>query len=181
MKKIIIFGIFAAISLSLVMVAIFAKPNKNQKINTDYLRVHIRANSNSEEDQSVKYLVKAKVVEYLTPTMASTTSQVDAKSKVKRLLPQIEDVANDVLKENGFSYTAKAAIKVEHFPQRSYGNVTLDEGTYEALILNLGTGEGNNWWCVMFPPLCFVGSENTGSNGVVYKSKLVEIINKFSK
>jgi hypothetical protein len=87
-------------------------------------------------------------------------------------LTNIEKVANSVLAKNGFNYTAKARILEEEFPERKYQDLTLEEGIYKALIIELGSGTGNNWWCVVYPPLCFTGE---GVN-YVYKSKIYEII-----
>lgn len=140
-----------------------------------YLRIHIRANSNCEIDQSVKYKVKEKVVEYLTPFVAECKTVENAKQTVSDKLAEIEMVANNVLQENGFSYFANAKLKNEEFPTRVYQDLTLEGGFYDALIINLGEGKGDNWWCVVYPPLCFVGE----GNGYVYKSKIVEIINDF--
>ena len=81
-------------------------------------------------------------------------------------------------KKNGFSYISKAKLAKEEFPTRKYDNLVLEQGFYDALILDLGSGEGNNWWCVVYPPLCFLETSPTGEN-VVYKSKLVEIIKSF--
>lgn len=144
-----------------------------------YLRVHIRANSNSEEDQKVKYLIKDKVVEFITPIVASAKSKDDVENKLLNNEKDIEYYVNQVLKENGFVYGCDMKINNEYFPTRTYDDVTLEANYYDALILNLGSGEGDNWWCVVYPPLCFTNQSN--SNCVVYKSKLVEIIKKFFK
>lgn len=144
-----------------------------------YLRVHIRANSNQQEDQTVKYSVKAAVVDYLTPLLSNGKTFNQAYNIINDNLSNIEAVADKVLKENGFSYKSQAILNEEYFPTRSYGEYTLENGYYDALILNLGTGEGNNWWCVVYPPLCFIGKEGNDTNNIRYKSKLVEIIKKF--
>ena len=86
-------------------------------------------------------------------------------------------MANNVLKNEGFCYTSNALVTSEEFPTRTYQNLTLPEGVYDSLIVNLGTGSGNNWWCVVYPPLCFVNADN--SSEVTYRSKLLEIINSF--
>ena len=89
-------------------------------------------------------------------------------------LSLIDNVANSILKRNGFSYVAKSKLAVEEFPTRSYNGFVLEEGIYDALIVELGEAKGDNWWCVIYPPLCFT-STNTGSN-VVYKSRILEMI-----
>ncbi len=139
-----------------------------------YLRVHIRADSNEEAAQAVKYKVRDEVVKFLTPVVASCEKKEEAMEKIGENLGAIERVAEGVLQKNGFSYGARASLRKEEFPTRVYEGVTLDAGVYDALILELGSGKGDNWWCVVYPPLCF-----TGANNVVYKSKIAEIIKKF--
>ena len=173
MKKIII----AAVALVVVLAVILAVPAG--KSNTDFLRIHIRADSNDQADQNVKFKVKSAVVDYLTPYLANATTKQQAMNVVKGQLDAIEKVCNKVLAENGFTYTIHAKLCQEQFPDRNYGDVTLAAGVYDALIIELGSGSGNNWWCVVYPPLCFVGGESNGTNQIVYKSKLLEIISQW--
>ncbi|MBQ7466631.1 MAG: stage II sporulation protein R [Clostridia bacterium] len=144
-----------------------------------YLRIHIRANSNSSDDQCVKYKVKERVVDYLTPLIAEGTSFCKAYQILSDNLQNIERVADQVLSENGYDYTCKARLSEEYFPTRSYEEFTLENGYYDALILSLGTGTGDNWWCVVYPPLCFISNGGSGTKNIKYKSKLVEIVEKF--
>ena len=146
---------------------------------TDYLRIHIRADSNNTADQSVKYAVKQAIVDYLTPYLAQCNTKSQAMAVVKQQLKNIENVCDKVLSQAGFSYKATARLKQEDFPERAYNNVVLPSGVYDALIINLGSGQGNNWWCVVYPPLCFVEGTPTGDNAIVYRSKLLEIINNW--
>lgn len=142
---------------------------------TEYLRIHIRANSNSEEDQSVKYKVRDAVVEFLTPTVAECPDKETAMEKIGEKLTAVAQVADSVLRANGYYYGARADIRQEEFPTRVYEGATLEAGAYDALIVELGTGKGDNWWCVVYPPLCFTA----GGGNVVYKSKIAEIVRKF--
>ena len=180
MKKIII-----SIALSVALIAIFVvivstkKQSSSAKANTDFLRIHIRANSNESKDQNVKYLVKEKVVEYLSPLIINCINMNEAAEITQKNLSKICEIANNVLQENGFSYTCKAQIRDEDFPTRSYGELTLESGRYHALVLELGTGEGNNWWCVMFPPLCFL-HKGENSDQIKYESKIWNLIKKYS-
>ena len=139
-----------------------------------YLRIHIRANSNSEQDQSVKYKVKDNVVEALIPLLSQIESFEEAKCVISENFTMIEQVANQTLQDNGFSYTSSAKISNEYFPTRTYENVTLEEGYYDALILNLGSGQGDNWWCIVFPAFCFTQTKK--SYNIVYISQIWEII-----
>ncbi len=161
----------------IVLSAVGVYLNKSQ-VNTEYLRIHVRAESNSQEDQEIKYKVKDAVVEYLTPHIASVKTKEQAKKMLKGNLNEIEKVANGVLRENGFDYTCRAKLAREEFPTRVYQDYTLEQGIYDALILELGSAKGDNWWCVVYPPLCFTGE---GHNQYIYKSKILEIINDFKK
>ncbi len=145
---------------------------------TEYLRIHVRANSNEQIDQAVKYSVKDKIVNYLTPFIAECDTKSKAKTLLQDNLDGIESVANATLKQSGFNYTAKASVKNEEFPTRVYGELELESGFYDALIVELGSGKGDNWWCVVYPPLCFTGDASTN---VVYRSKILDIISAFYK
>ena len=147
---------------------------ENEK-HTEYLRVHVRAASNDEKDQAVKYKVKDAVVEYLTPFIVECDSKEKAQTLLTSRLSGIEEVADRVLQENGYTYKSKAQVKKEQFPTRVYDDVELESGIYDALIIELGEGKGDNWWCVVYPPLCFTGK----GVSYVYKSKISEIIDGF--
>ncbi len=173
MKKICI----TFLTCTIIFLSALGLMTQSKSTNTEYLRIHIRADSNSSEAQTVKYLVKDKVVEYLTPYIAECDSKKKAEDMLNDRLDEIERVADSVLLENGFTYECKASVERENFPTRVYDGVTLEEGFYDALILELGSGKGDNWWCVVYPPLCFT----EGNFGYVYKSKIYEIIDKFFK
>ncbi len=145
------------------------------KGNTEYLRIHVRANSNSEYDQTVKYIVRDGIVEYLTPVVAECESKSDAEREISKRLDELSLLATKILYENGYTYQARASVKQEKFPTRVYDDLTLQAGVYDALIIELGAGKGDNWWCVIYPPLCFSGGNLTAGN-IVYKSKIIEII-----
>ncbi len=173
MKKICItILVFAIIILSGIGLDLSSK-----QTNVEYLRIHIRANSNDDIDQSVKYKVKDAVVRYLTPFIAECKTKVDAQKMLQERLVEISAVADNVLRQNGFDYGSNSSIKREEFPTRVYGELELENGFYDALIVELGSGEGDNWWCVVYPPLCFTGE----GVGYVYKSKIKDVIDDFFK
>ena len=145
----------------------------SDRATNEYLRIHIRADSNEREAQAVKYLVRDGIVEYLTPIVACCETKTEAINGVGARLDGIEKKAEQILSQNGFSYGASVKLTKENFPTRVYGDYTLPAGEYTALIVELGEGQGDNWWCVVYPPLCFAAP--TGEN-VVYKSKILEII-----
>ena len=165
-----IIGIISAIAL--VLVLLFCPINSESSV--QYLRIHIRANSNSYADQNVKYKVKDAVVEELIPLVSEIESFEEAKKVIEANFGFIESVADRVLEENDFAYKTHAKIDNEYFPTRTYEDVTLEEGNYDALILELGSGEGNNWWCIVFPAFCFTKTKN--SDNIVYISRIWEII-----
>ena len=142
------------------------------------IRIHIRANSNSDVDQNVKLKVRDQIINYITPLIAKCSDSNDVKKILSNNLENIEEVADEVLLLNGFNYVSNAGINNEYFPSREYNGNIFPSDYYDALIINLGTGNGDNWWCVAYPPLCFVG-EDSNMNGVKYKSKILEIIEKY--
>ena len=177
MKKLLAIGFLVALIAGL---AIFFAGNReeystNPSDASAYLRVHIRANSNSAEDQEVKYKVRDEVVAYLTPIVAECNTKAEAIEKIGANLDGAVKVADETLKRYGYTYGARASIRQEEFPTRVYDGVTLSAGVYDALIVELGTGAGDNWWCVVYPPLCFGGSNCK----VEYRSKIAEIVKKF--
>lgn len=168
--------ILTAVFLSAIVICLsvgFFSIEKEE--NKEYLRIHIRANSNSVLDQEVKLKVKDSVVDYLTPYIAEVKSKKQAEETLSSMMQKIESVAKGVLERNGFFYGVKGRVNNEEFPTRTYENVTLKSGYYDALILELGEGKGDNWWCVVYPPLCFVKS----NTNYIYKSKIKEIIDRF--
>lgn len=173
MKKLIVAFFVLILIVGLVGFGISNNTNTHREI----LRIHIRANSNEEIDQNVKYKVKDAVVSAMLPYLSVCTSKEEAEEKTKENFPLIESVANKILKENGFYYTSKAKLAHEEFPTRDYDGITFEAGFYDALILELGSGKGNNWWCVVYPPLCFLQTNNPKE--VKYTSKLAEIVKKF--
>lgn len=139
----------------------------------EYLRIHIRADSNAGEAQSVKYAVRDRLVAYLTPIVAECESKTEAIGQIRLHLNALANEATVLLQEKGFSYGATAELTQEYFPTRVYEDCTLPAGEYTALIVRLGRGEGDNWWCVVYPPLCFTAQTQPN---LVYRSKILEII-----
>lgn len=147
-----------------------------QKVEYDYLRLHIRANSNMVVDQNVKYQVKACVVEFLAPLFCNVKSKSEAIKIVENCCDDIKYKCDNVLKQNGFNYVCNVKINNEYFPTRTYQNTTLESGYYDAVIIELGEAQGDNWWCVMYPPLCFVNNFENNMQ-IKYKSKVWEWLN----
>lgn len=138
------------------------------------VRIHIRANSNSEYDQDIKLKVRDEVVEYISDKINGCKSSDEVLNILGNNLSNLEEVADEILHSNGYTYSSSASIDYEYFPSRDYDGITFPSDYYNALIIRLGSGTGDNWWCVAYPPLCFVGEENTSAK-VRYKSKLLEL------
>ena len=170
---------FIAISLLLVLIFIGALCLPESK-DYEYLRLHIRANSNTVVDQNVKYEIKDMMVNYLTPYLCNVSSKKQAEKIVESHSYILENKCGEILKNKGFNYSVNICFRNEYFPTRTYNNTTLESGYYDAVIVELGCAEGDNWWCVMYPPLCFV-NKNENATQIKYKSKVVEWFNKLFK
>ena len=120
------------------------------------LRLHVLAASDEPFDQSVKLAVRDRVLEYLDCVISDCNSKEEALTAIGSRLPQIESVCDTCLANCGAAYRASAALETADFPEISYGGAVLAAGEYDALRIVLGEGRGHNWWCVLFPPLCFV-------------------------
>lgn len=147
-------GLAILLTLSLTACALAQYFGACRTLRSDVLRLHVIANSDSAGDQAVKLAVRdALLTESAKIFSGDITAQAAAKA-IAPALPALEETANAVLREQGFSYTAAAAVTCEYFDTRAYENFTLPAGNYTALKIVLGEGKGRNWWCVMFPPLC---------------------------
>lgn len=123
----------------------------------EVLRFHVLANSDTKEDQNLKMKVKDQVIGYLEETMGPETESLDeTKEFVKAHIPEIEKEAKKIVEQEGYSYPVKVRLEKTDFPEKTYGDVTFPAGTYEALRIEIGNGEGKNWWCVLYPNLCFI-------------------------
>lgn len=136
-----------------------------QTVKDDVVRLHILANSDSEADQEVKL----KVRDALLKTNAAILEKGVTTKNAQRYFEESKDVllntAEKTLKENGFDYSVKIALGTEYYKTRGYGDLTFPAGQYTSLKVILGEGEGKNWWCVMFPPLCVPAAEGVQTDG----------------
>lgn len=129
-----------------------------QGISEKILRFHVLANSDSGEDQALKLKVRDAVGTYLAKPLAEAESLEESEAIVEENIPEIEQVAGNVVQEEGYDYTVDASLESCMFPEKTYGEYTFPAGEYQALRLVIGEGGGHNWWCVMYPNLCFSGS-----------------------
>ncbi len=157
--KIGIMTLVIALCISIAGAVVYAEQTV-QSLSDNLIRLHIIANSDAAIDQEVKLEVRDAVLDYLTGKLDLTNSTADSVEIIKQELPAIEKIAIEVLQKNGHAPVATAEYGAYAFPTKQYENIELPAGTYNALRITLGEGAGQNWWCVVFPPLCFADSQN---------------------
>ncbi len=156
MKHTVIMDILmaAGLAISLLLGGLKAFAADCESVQDKVLRLHIPANSDSAEDQQMKLCLRDHILTEYGTELASETDITAAKEQIEALLPEIEADCCAFLAEQGADYSATVQLVDMYFSTRTYENVTLPAGNYTALRITLGSGEGKNWWCVMFPPLC---------------------------
>lgn len=119
-------------------------------------RLHILANSDSEEDQALKLAVRDSVIDYMKEINSGSKTKEETIKVVNENLKEIKEIAENKIRELGFDYEVNLEIGNFNFPTKYYGNISLPAGNYDALKINIGEAQGQNWWCSLFPPLCFI-------------------------
>lgn len=199
---------FILVSALLILYVCISAVSYTNAVTTDIadsvFRLHVIANSDSAEDQNLKYIVRDKVIEYMSSISQNASSKEDVIEIAKANLDKIQAIASQTIRENGYTYSVNVEVGNFSFPSKRYGDITLPPGYYDALRIKIGEAEGQNWWCVMFPPLCFVDvtsgvvpdeskeimKENLSkeefdlisknSNEVKVKFKIVEVLQNFT-
>lgn len=134
-----------------------SKENELQKnIASQIVRFHVRANSDSDSDQQLKLKVKDEIITYLRPMLEKSKSLEESKQILSRHTDDIKSKAENVLKKEGSTQSVSVYFENSYFPMKTYGDVTFPPGVYEAFRIDIGESTGRNWWCVLYPPLCFV-------------------------
>ena len=131
-------------------------PKLQEGIAGEIIRFHVIANSDSREDQQLKLLIKDELVKELSPKLKDITDIKEGRAVIESELPSIRSCAERILTAQGYHYPVTASLGPVYFPIKQYGGYTFPPGYYEALRVQIGEATGKNWWCVMFPPLCFV-------------------------
>ncbi|WP_373471362.1 stage II sporulation protein R [Carnobacterium alterfunditum] len=157
MKKFILTSFALIIIISLVISGNNANVKATQSdVASKLIRFHVIANSDNDIDQKLKLKVRDSVLEYISPKLSTCTSIEQSRKIINNENKNMKKIAEKIIKQNGFKYSVVTSLSDENFPIKTYGNITLPQGQYEAYRIIIGTGTGQNWWCVMFPPLCFV-------------------------
>jgi len=151
-----IFVILILLSLFILISVISYVDAVSNNIADSVFRLHVIANSDSKEDQELKLKVRDELLSYMNIISKDSTSKQEAMQIANEHKEEFTQIAKKVIKENGYNYTVNVQIGKADFPTKYYGDITLPAGTYDALKVQIGEAKGQNWWCVMFPPLCFV-------------------------
>lgn len=161
-KRFLAAGIVLGLIVTFVLMHLYGEALEGQArqraIAEQIIRLHVIANSDGEEDQEVKLKVKESIITYLRGEMQDAVTVEEARQAIRDHLPEIEEIAQEKLLAEGYRYGARASLEKCYFPVKEYGDMTFPAGEYEALRVKLGDYQGRNWWCVMYPTLCFVDS-----------------------
>ena len=164
MKNLKRFLIIFVLFITYLLLSIFSYSNAvSEDLSNSVFRLHVIANSNSKEDQNLKYLVRDELIKYMNSISRDIYSKEEAIDLVKENKDNFYTIAKKVISDNGYNYDVNIEIGNFSFPTKTYGDISLPAGFYDALKVEIGKAQGQNWWCVMFPSLCFVDV----SNGVV--------------
>lgn len=169
MKKTII------IASIIILILVTNKEYEKILIPNDSIRIRVIANSNSIEDQLTKLKVKDKVNKTLYNNLKNVKNINEARTEISKSIPDIENIVSSTIKSNNFN----VKFGNNYFPEKTLNGINYKEGNYESVVINLGESKGNNWWCVLFPPLCMIEAKKNDTDFVEYKSKVLEILNEY--
>lgn len=165
MKKILTAAVFMAVIAALVFGTYRYSHSQEYRIQKEIadniIRFHIRAASDSEEDQRLKLKVKDAVVKYMKGQLADADSLDEARNILYDDTDSIRELALKLIKDEGYAYDVNVYFERSYFPMKTYGDMSFPPGEYEAFRVDIGEADGKNWWCVLFPPLCFVDQTYT--------------------
>lgn len=139
------------------------------------IRFHVIANSDTEEDQNLKLKVRDKVVEALSFKLKGVTTLNEAENILEDNIDYVNEIAMEVISDNNYNYKVESMLSYENFPDKVYGDYVFPQGNYEAFRVIIGDGQGKNWWCVMFPSLCFVDESKSSVDSSDLKEEIENI------
>lgn len=172
-KTLIIIGVILSI------IGIKKVKSENVLIPNSAIRFRIIANSNSNYDQVMKMNLSFEIQEYITDILKDVKTSKEAKIVLKENIQNINEKIRKFLEKENYNTNYKLYLGDNYFPEKNYKGVIYSKGYYDSLVITLGEGKGNNWWCVLFPPLCLMEAEETTTNNIEYKFFIKEIIDKY--
>lgn len=146
--------VLVAVTVIAVLFSMVPFESACSNLENDVLRLHIRANSDSEDDQKLKLYVRDEIIRQISPLYNDVKTKSQAKKITEDNLCYIQKIAQQAVFDKGYAYNVTASVKNEFFDTRYYSDFTMPCGTYDSLLIEIGSGEGKNWWCVMYPSLC---------------------------
>jgi stage II sporulation protein R len=154
----------AALTIFIIFIisGIYIASAQESKLTDSVLRLHVIANSDDPADQALKLAVKDEIVRYMRTEFTDVTDVAEAKALAQKDRSRIREIAEQKIKSCGYQYPVEVYVGAFDFPVKSYGNMVFPSGKYQAVRVVIGKGEGKNWWCVLFPPLCLVSSSDRG-------------------
>lgn len=154
----ILLGVLGGTVLAVWDVSNDAKDRKSnqEELSEHVIRFHVRANSDEEEDQQLKEEVKSNLVEYISPVLEQCSSREEAQIALEEEMEELENIALTTIYDAGYDYPVSIYFSTEDFPVKEYGDILVPGGEYEALRVDIGEAAGQNWWCLIYPPLCFI-------------------------
>lgn len=178
MKKIKYFCILSILLFSFVFITISSYAiSVSTDLSNNFFRLHILANSDSEEDQALKLKVRDNIIEYMETLTYDGLSKEEVVTLTQNHLDDFKKIAEETIKKEGFDYKVSLKIDNFYFPTKVYGNISLPAGYYDGLKIEIGEAKGQNWWCSLFPPLCFVDI----SSGVIDEETEKNLKNNLSE
>lgn len=153
-KLVLILSIF--IFSFVYIICPFIEKKVKKSFEDEIIRFHIRANSDKEEDQALKLKIRDEILKEMKEKFKYTKTLEESREVIRANMKEMKDITERVIQKEGKNYDVAITLDQDNFPTRKYGNLVLPSGEYETLLITLGEGKGQNWWCIMFPPLCFV-------------------------
>lgn len=175
MKK----AIFLFLGIIIIYILIGNVVSANDIIPDDAIRIRVIANSNSEYDQEMKTKVKDTLEYDMYNLLKDTNDLEEARELIKNNLDNVEENIDKTLQEEEYKLPFDINFGLNYFPKKEFKGIIYDEGYYESVVVTLGDGLGDNWWCVLFPPLCMLEAEETNTTDVEYTTLVKTIIDKY--
>ena len=200
-----VFILFLLFILFLFVTFVSYASSVSNDLSDNFFRLHIIANSNSKEDQELKLKIRDAVILYMNTLDYNNLSKEHTINITEENLNNLKRIVEETIKDNGFNYSCNLEIGNYYFPTKYYGNISLPSGYYDALKINIGDAKGKNWWCSLYPPLCFTDVSSgvideesqevlknsltddeyilisKGNENIKLKFKIVELISKYTR
>ncbi len=162
--KLLVLCLVLLIISTVYLIHPYTSKNHKESFKDEIIRFHIKANSNKEEDQALKLKIRDEILKEMGDKFANSKSIEETRYVILNNMENIKSISEDLIAKEGKDFSVDVSLGNRKFPTRKYGNITFPAGEYETLMVSIGEGKGQNWWCVMFPPLCFVDISHSNTN-----------------